>query len=233
MIRMLSETKFLGNDAVVKKLEDFGFEDSGDGFYDYFIPFTEYCACVDLDDMGAFIEDSQGNHMNLPFMRGQERVRLSGTVVGEFLDFIRDIEREADSVGGDISYMFESKKLRKSSNESNKTFTRRRSNRMTEAQSYDEEDRDSINKSISDFGLMVHAIHELTSDNQGSLKDNFDRIELYSDNLKDWEIETVQKHIDSIERNFDKALRLLNNITAESDELLNFLTAYGRGNRVL
>ena len=95
------------------------------------------------------------------------------------------------------------------------------------------EDKNSINNSISDFSLMIHAIHELTSDNQGSLKDNFDRIELYSNSLKDWEIETVQKHIDSIERNFDKALRLLNSITAESDELLNFLTAYGRGNRVL
>ena len=92
---------------------------------------------------------------------------------------------------------------------------------------------DSINKSIYDFGLMVHVIHELTSDNQGSLKDNLDRIELYSSSLKDREIETVQRHIDSIERDFDKALRLLNSITAESDELLNFLTAYGRGNRVL
>lgn len=100
-------------------------------------------------------------------------------------------------------------------------------------ESFDTEDRDSINKSISDFSLMVHAIHELTGDYQGSLKDNFDRIELYSNSLKDREIETVQKHIDSIEGNFDKALRLLNNISAESDELLNFLTAYGRGNRVL
>lgn len=61
-----------------------------------------------------------------------------------------------------------------------------------------------INKSISDFSLMIHAIHELTNDNQGSLKDNFDHIELYSNSLKDQEIETVQKHIDSIERNFDK-----------------------------
>ena len=100
-------------------------------------------------------------------------------------------------------------------------------------ESFDTEDSDSINKSIYDFSLMIHAIHELTGDYQGSLKDNFDRIELYSHSLKDREIETVQKHIDSIERNFDKALRLLNSISAESDELLNFLTAYGRGNRVL
>ncbi len=100
-------------------------------------------------------------------------------------------------------------------------------------ESFGTEDIDAINRSISDFSLMVHAIHELTSDNQGSLKDNFDRIEMYSNSLKDREIETIQKHIDSIERNFDKALRLLNSITAESDELLNFLTAYGRGNRVL
>ena len=109
MIKSLKETNFLGNSNVLDKLEDFGFEDSGDGFYDYFIPFSKYCACVNLDDMGAFIEDDNGMHMRLPFMRGQERVRLTGTTVDEFLDFVREIEYEADSVGGDISYMFESR----------------------------------------------------------------------------------------------------------------------------
>ena len=203
----MSETKFLGNDVVMQKLEDFGFEDSGDGFYDYFIPFTEYCACVDLDDMGAFIEDSQGNHMKLPFMRGQERVGLSGTVVDEFLDFIRDIEREADSVGGDISYMFESKKLRKSSNESNKTFTRRRSNRMNESSRYrnivnDKNKRavrkavDIINKFIDDEAVFLPDVLDRNSNTYWAIKEyvgsdwNLDADAI----INDWELDQSQDH---------------------------------------
>lgn len=80
---------------------------------------------------------------------------------------------------------------------------------------------------LKDIDTMIYAVNKLTADEYGSLLDNVKGIQLLCRNLPRHKLGTTNKHIDSIYKNFNTALRYLNSVTSETDELLNYLTAYG------
>lgn len=89
---------------------------------------------------------------------------------------------------------------------------------------------DQIKRKLKDIDTMVYAVNKLTADEYGSLLDNVKDITRLIQNLPEHKLGTTERHINSIYRNFNAALRYLNSVASETDELLNFLTAYGSVN---
>lgn len=95
-VRKLRESKNLSKLEICNILVDYGFGNEEEGYLDYFLDNPKYCASVNLDDMGAYVDDyDKGEHVKLPYANGAERKILrTKEDVDEFLDFIADLENE-------------------------------------------------------------------------------------------------------------------------------------------
>lgn len=95
-IRKLRESKTLKNYEIADMLVANGFGNEEEGYLDYFLDNPKYCASVNLDDMGAYVDDyDKGEQIELPYANGADRKILrTKEDVDEFLDFIADLENE-------------------------------------------------------------------------------------------------------------------------------------------
>ena len=95
-VRKLRESNNLSKLEICNILVDFGFGDEEEGYLDYFLDNPKYCASVNLDDMGAYVDDyDKGEQVELPYANGATRKILrTKEDVDEFLDFIADLENE-------------------------------------------------------------------------------------------------------------------------------------------
>lgn len=95
-VRKLIESKTLKNYEIADMLVANGFGNEEEGYLDYFLDNPKYCAIVNLDDMGAYVDDyDKGEHVKLPYANGADRKILrTKEDVDEFLDFIADLENE-------------------------------------------------------------------------------------------------------------------------------------------
>lgn len=95
-VRKLKEGKTLKNYEIADMLVANGFGNEEEGYLDYFLDNPKYCASVNLDDMGAYVDDyDDGEHVKLPYANGADRKILrTKEDVDEFLDFIADLENE-------------------------------------------------------------------------------------------------------------------------------------------
>lgn len=95
-VRKLRESNNLSKLEICNILVDYGFGNEEEGYLDYFLDNPKYCASVNLDDMGAYVDDyDEGEHVKLPYANGADRKILrTKEDVDEFLDFIADLENE-------------------------------------------------------------------------------------------------------------------------------------------
>ncbi len=95
-VRKLREGKTLKNYEIADMLVANGFGNEEEGYLDYFLDNPKYCASVNLDDMGAYVDDyDKGEQIELPYANGATRKILrTKEDVDEFLDFISDLENE-------------------------------------------------------------------------------------------------------------------------------------------
>lgn len=95
-VRKLKEGKTLKNYEIADMLVANGFGNEEEGYLDYFLDNPKYCASVNLDDMGAYVDDyDRGEQIELPYANGATRKILrTKEDVDEFLDFIADLENE-------------------------------------------------------------------------------------------------------------------------------------------
>ena len=95
-VRKLKESKTLKNYEIADMLVANGFGNEEEGYLDYFLDNPKYCASVNLEDMGAYVDDyDSGEQVELPYANGATRKILrTKEDVDEFLDFIADLENE-------------------------------------------------------------------------------------------------------------------------------------------
>ena len=138
-IRKLRES--LSKLEICDKLVAYGFGNEEEGYLDYFLDNPKYCASVNLDDMGAYVDDyDSGEHIALPFANGADRKILrTEQDVDEFLDFIAELENER---------YFESK-------------TRKVRNRITENSDVDDVIINDVLKKVKKFGIKCDELAEL------------------------------------------------------------------------
>lgn len=140
-IRKLRESNNLSNIEICNILVDYGFGNEEEGYLDYFLDNPKYCASVNLDDMGSYVDDyDEGEHVELPYANGADRKILrTREDVDEFLDFIADLENE--------KYL-ESKE-------------RKTGKRITENSDVDDAVMNDVLKKVKKFGIKCDELAEL------------------------------------------------------------------------
>lgn len=94
MVRLIKESA-LSRPEIADMLVVAGFGNEEEGYLDYFLEYNpKYVASVNLDDMGAYIDDlDTGEHIPLPFANGADRVILrTKEDVRAFLDYIYELD---------------------------------------------------------------------------------------------------------------------------------------------
>jgi hypothetical protein len=94
MIRIIKESE-LSRPEIADMLVVAGFGNEEEGYLDYFLENNpKYVASVNLDDMGAYIDDyDTGEHIPLPFANGADRMILrTKEDVRAFLDYIYELD---------------------------------------------------------------------------------------------------------------------------------------------
>lgn len=94
MVRIIKESA-LSRPEIADMLVVAGFGNEEEGYLDYFLEYNpKYVASVNLDDMGAYIDDlNTGEHIPLPFANGADRMILrTKEDVRAFLDYIYDLD---------------------------------------------------------------------------------------------------------------------------------------------